>query len=118
MGKINFVPLPNRYKLLREIINANKDLPTISAETKTNTCDHDDSIIYFQSTGVVGNAFVIVVLASSKTLRRSLVNIFLINQSSIDLGASLMAILTSPDKANAAGIPNNLAGKSFLRTKL
>ena len=68
-------------------------------------------LTYSFFTGVVGNAFVIVVLMSSKTLRRSLVNIFLINQSSMDLMASLMAIFTSPNKANAAGIPNNLGGK-------
>ncbi len=61
---------------------------------------------------MVGNTFVIIVFGSSKSLRRSLVNIFLLNQSAIDLGASLMAIITAPNKANAAGISNDLAGMS------
>ena len=64
--------------------------------------------------GVVGNTFVIIVFGSSKSLRRSLVNIFLLNQSAIDLGASLMAIITAPNKANAAGISDDLAGMTCM----
>ncbi len=60
----------------------------------------------------MGNTFVIVVM-SSRSLRKQLVNVFLINQSCLDLAASLMAIATSPNKANASGIPNDLGGNKL-----
>lgn len=52
------------------------------------------------SLGILGNSAVIYVFLSSKRLRRKLVNIYLINQSAIDLTGSTLLV--------ASGTINNL----------
>ena len=42
--------------------------------------------------GVVGNSFAIFILYGSSSMRKKLVNVFLINQSAIDLTASLLLL--------------------------
>ena len=44
--------------------------------------------------GCLGNGFVLFIFCSSEKLRQSIVNIYLINQSAIDLMASLMFMVT------------------------
>ena len=50
--------------------------------------------------GVVGNAGVLIVLGSSRQMRRKLVNICLMNQSAIDLAASLLLIVNGTQDPN------------------
>ena len=48
--------------------------------------------------GVIGNTGVLVVLGSSQQMRRKLINVCLMNQSAIDLAASLLLIVNgNPD---------------------
>ena len=42
--------------------------------------------------GVIGNSFAIFVLSGSSSMRKKLVNVLLINQSAIDLTASLLLL--------------------------
>ena len=53
--------------------------------------------------GCLGNGFVLYVFSSSEKLRKSIVNIYLINQSAIDLIASLMFIATAKGVTNSTG---------------
>ena len=59
--------------------------------------------------GIVGNTGVLVVLGSSRQLRRKLVNVCLINQSAIDLAASLLLIVNGTQDPN---MKVKLTGKS------
>ena len=53
--------------------------------------------------GCLGNGFVLYVFSSSEKLRKSIVNIYLINQSAIDLMASLMFIATAKGVTKSTG---------------
>ena len=50
--------------------------------------------------GVVGNTGVLVVLGSSQQMRRKLINVCLMNQSAIDLAASLLLIVNGTQDPN------------------
>ena len=55
-------------------------------------------IYYFiGSVGILTNAFVLVALLNSKTLRRKVANMYIINQSCIDLSASVMLVVSYLD---------------------
>ena len=51
--------------------------------------------------GVLGNSFTIFILTRSSSMRKKLVNIFLINQSVVDLGASIFLVLMGYNKLEA-----------------
>ena len=50
--------------------------------------------------GVVGNTGVLVVLGSSQQMRRKLINVCLMNQSAMDLAASLLLIVNGTQDPN------------------
>ena len=60
------------------------------------------------------NGFVLYVFSSSEKLRKSIVNIYLINQSAIDLMASLMLIVTAKGVTKSAHwIEDRIQGKLY-----
>ncbi len=61
--------------------------------------------------GCLGNGFVLFVLCSSKQLRESIVNVYLINQSSLDFCASVMLIATSPNKGYMTDLSTTTKGR-------
>ncbi len=52
--------------------------------------------------GVIGNGFVLVVLLNSREMRKNITNIFIFNQSVIDLITSLFLIVNFPTTANVS----------------
>ena len=67
-------------------------------ENTVNTGEKPVTIAIFVCLGLVGclgNGFVLIIFCSSEKLRQSIVNIYLINQSAIDLMASLTLIVTA-----------------------
>ena len=67
-------------------------------ENTSNTGEKPVTIAIFVclgSIGCLGNGFVLVIFCSSEKLRQSIVNIYLINQSAIDMMASLTLIVTA-----------------------
>ena len=67
-------------------------------ENTLNTGEKPVTIAIFVCLGLIGclgNGFVLVIFCSSEKLRQSIVNIYLINQSAIDLMASLTLIVTA-----------------------
>ena len=87
------------------------DAPVVIASQRTL------GILYYciGSFGLVGNMFVLVVLGSSATLRKSRTNKLIMNQSSIDFLAALFLILTT---AIEHDIPGNAAYCALWLTKL
>ncbi len=65
--------------------------------------------------GIIGNAFAIFILASSKELRRKIINVLLINQSAIDLTASIFTIACGPNKEFVFGNFSGIAGQLYCR---
>ena len=66
--------------------------------TSHGTEENPVTIVIFICLGIIGclgNGLVLIIFCSSQKLRKSIVNIFLINQSAIDLMASLMLIVTT-----------------------
>ena len=64
--------------------------------------------------GCLGNGFVLVIFCSSEKLRQSIVNIYLMNQSAIDLMASLMIIVTAKGVRKATDLsPDRIEGKFY-----
>lgn len=62
--------------------------------------------------GCISNGLVIIVFCSSKKLRSSVVNIYLINQSCLDLAASLMLITMATAIIGVSGLAaDSLKGK-------
>ncbi len=59
--------------------------------------------------GILGNVFTIVVICSSKTLRKKTVNMFLINQSAIDFMASLSLVASAHVQINEI-VPDGALG--------
>ena len=65
-------------------------------------------------TGCLGNGFVLYVFSSSEKLRKSIVNIYLINQSAIDLMASLMLIAMAKGANKSTGwSADSIQGKLY-----
>ena len=81
------------------IIIANQPVNTNQTEENTvNTGEKPVTIAIFVCLGLIGclgNGFVLLIFCSSEKLRQSIVNIYLINQSAIDLMASLTLIVTA-----------------------
>ena len=67
-------------------------------EKASNTGENPVTVAIFVCLGIIGclgNGFVLVIFCTSRKLRNSIVNIYLINQSAIDLMASLMFMVTA-----------------------
>ena len=67
-------------------------------DNTSNTGEKPVTIAIFVCLGLIGclgNGFVLLIFCSSEKLRQSIVNIYLINQSAIDLMASLTLIVTA-----------------------
>ena len=70
----------------------------VTEENTSNTGENPVTIAIFVCLGIIGclgNGFVLFIFCSSEKLRQSIVNIYLINQSAIDLMASLTLIVTA-----------------------
>ena len=84
-------------------------------EQASNTGEKPVTIAIFVCLGLIGclgNGFVLYVFCSSQKLRKSIVNIYLINQSAIDLMASLMLIVTAKGVTKStAWIVDRIQGK-------
>ena len=79
-------------------INNNSANINQTEEKASNTGEKPVTIAIFVCLGIIGclgNGFVLFIFCSSEKLRNSIVNIYLINQSAIDLMASLMLIVTA-----------------------
>ena len=88
-------------------INNNSANINQTEENASNTGEKPVTIAIFVCLGIIGclgNGFVLFIFCSSEKLRKSIVNIYLINQSAIDLLASLMLIVT------AKGVTKSLIG--------
>ena len=67
-------------------------------DNASNTGEKPVTVAIFVCLGIIGclgNGFVLFIFCSSEKLRKSIVNIYLINQSAIDFMASLMFIVTA-----------------------
>ena len=88
---------------------------SITQENVSNTGEKPVTIAIFVCLGIIGclgNGFVLYVFSSSEKLRTSIVNIYLINQSAIDLMASLMIIVTAKGVTKSTGwIADRIQGK-------
>ena len=72
----------------------------------SNTGEKPITIAIFVCLGIIGclgNGFVLHVFCSAEKLRKSIVNIYLINQSAIDLMASLMFLATANGVTKSSG---------------
>ena len=79
-------------------INNNSANINQTEENASNTGENPVTIAIFVCLGIIGclgNGFVLFIFCSSEKLRKSIVNIYLINQSAIDLLVSLMLIVTA-----------------------
>ena len=87
----------------------------ITEENTSNTGENPVTIAIFVCLGLIGclgNGFVLFIFCSSEKLRQSIVNIYLINQSAIDLMASLMIIVTAKGVRKATDLsPDRIEGK-------
>ena len=68
--------------------------------TKNNENEQDQNLVYITLSttigliGAIGNFGVLMILGSSRRLRNKLVNICLMNQSAIDLAASIFLMIS------------------------
>ena len=92
-----------------------------SNQAQENTSDTGEkpvTIAIFVCLGIIGclgNGSVLYVFSSSEKLRKSIVNIYLINQSAIDLVASLMFIATAKGVVTSSGwSADRIEGKLYL----
>ena len=79
-------------------------------EITSDTGENPVTIAIFICLGIIGclgNGFVLYVFCSSEKLRQSIVNIYLINQSAIDLMASLMIIVTAKGLSKATDLSSD-----------
>ena len=87
------------------------------SETKSMTTSKSETVItttIFICLGIIGslgNAFVLFVFHSSKKLRESIVNIYLVNQSAIDLVSSVILIATSRGIKTSGWSSESITGK-------
>lgn len=65
--------------------------------------------------GVINNGFVVVVIMSSKSMRSGLVNLFIINQSMIDLLTSVFMMVNYPTSMNYVMVVGGLGGEFICR---
>ena len=97
-----------------DIINTSVSTNIIEENT-SDTGENPVTIAIFVCLGLIGclgNGFVLVIFCSSEKLRQSIVNIYLINQSAIDLMASLMLIVTAKRVRTATDLsPDRIEGK-------
>ena len=87
-------------------INNNSANINQTEEKASNTGEKPVTVAIFVCLGLIGclgNGFVLYVFCSSQKLRKSIVNIYLINQSAIDLMASLMFIVTAKGVTKSSG---------------
>ena len=87
-------------------INNNSANINQTEEKASNTGENPVTIAIFVCLGLIGclgNGFVLYVFCSSQRLRKSIVNIYLINQSAIDLMASLMIMVTAKGVTKSSG---------------
>ena len=88
------------------VINNSFVLTNLTEENTVNTGENPVTIAIFICLGIIGclgHGFVLYVFSSSEKLRKSIVNIYLINQSAIDLMASLMFIATAKGVTKSTG---------------
>ncbi len=79
-------------------------LGTTSGTSSSGTTDRTATVIYI-AIGVVGtfsNLFSLTVLCSSRSMRRKMVNMLLINQSAIDMATSVVMAANGPSVSNTA----------------
>ena len=78
---------------------------------------HYETYIYLSIgvIGVLGNSFAVIVLCSSKTLRRKLTNMFIINQSVIDCVASLLLMASADARLNINQGHSGILGQLYCR---
>ena len=90
----------------------------VTGEDTSNTGEKPVTIAIFICLGIIGclgNGLVLVIFCSSEKLRQSIVNIYLINQSAIDLMASLMIIVTAKGVRKATDLsPDRIEGKFYI----
>ena len=88
-------------------ININSANINQTEQNASNTGEKPVTIAIFVCLGLIGclgNGFVLYVFCSSQKLRKSIVNIYLINQSAIDLIASLMLLATAKRSDEVLGL--------------
>ena len=107
----------NKQDISNTSINTN-----ITEENISNSSEKPVTIAIFLCLGIIGclgNGFVLYVFCSSEKLRQSVVNIYLINQSAIDLMASLMIIVTAKGVTKSTGwSADRIQGKSAKNQKM
>ena len=96
----------------------------LATATVLKTSSHDKGVesstvaiyVCLGIVGCVGNGLVLFVFCSSERLRKSIVNIYLINQSCIDFVASIFLIASSDTTLNISGLSaDSLQGEQKLR---
>ena len=101
-------------------INNHSSHTNQTEENASNTGENPVTTAIFICLGIIGclgNGFVLVIFCSSEKLRQSIVNIYLINQSAIDLMASLMFIVTVKGVTKSSGwSADNIQGKFYSHT--